>query len=804
MKRTLLGSSVLLLTLLFATGSVSAQIVGGDAFLQGDVVEIGLNQCGAYASGSAPPAGYVVTGLTGLNFICDVDGDGWDAGEAAYCGDYAVPGSPVEGWGVEIAGESYYNTDQTCSFNEIDGEIVSYTEEGDSVVVIWEGSVAGVDIQQRTVLYTDQYYFLTWITMTNNNDFELTDIYYRRNIDPDNEQLLTGSFVTVNTVESSPFAGDLDAVVTAVGETFGCYLAIVARNPNARVSHGNFSTSIGNVSDSYEGIGGYNLSGTATADQAIQISFVVPFLDSGESETYAFAHVFRDVDLEDALEDTYVGGYEVCDGAPEVGGAFATEESVCLSDEFTVSVDVEAGVGISYQWQSSPDDAIWSDIVGATGTSYSTTHADPTYYRCIVTCDETEESTTSASVFVDNICPGCTDETAVNYDPEANEDDGSCFYGYTIEECDYESSYITGPGTEICLGDDAVSSPVDIGFAFSFYGECYEQVWISSNGYMNFSGTTLSGCCSGQILPTASYPASIFFSQEDLDPNSCIDGTISTWTIGDPGSQIFIMDFTDVPHYPGPEGTFPVSTQVQLFQETGEIKIVTTEMNSDGGNHTMGLNLDGVIAQPVEGRNSANWSAFEECISFMPATEPACVEECPAPATPTLDVLTSTSATLSWDPVDAADQYVLAIRNNTTGNKNTRQFDVTEYTFESLTPGHSYTFRIKSVCFPEGISSPSGAVDFTTPLKAGAFEGGVQIYPNPSDGQFRIQIDGTGDATVQIMVTNTLGQVVYTNTIATDNGTVVHEMDLRQLAPGTYSVQMVSGSDISNHQIVIE
>ena len=804
MKKHLLKRLALTLVLSASGLVASGQIVGSDAFMQGDVVEIGVNTCGAYASNSAPPAGYVVTGLTGLNFICDVDGDGWDVGEAEYCGDYAVPGSPVEGWGIEISGISYFNTDRTCGISDVDGEITSYAAEGDSVVVIWEGSVAGVDIQQRSVLYTNQYYFLTWITLTNTTGSALSDIYYKRNIDPDNEQLLTGSFVTINTVESSPFAGDLDAVVTAVGETYGCYLGIVARNPNARVSHGNFSTNTGTVSDTYDGIGGYNLSGTATADQAIQISFIVPSLAAGASETFAFAHVFREIDLEDALVDTYVGGYDDCAGTPEVGGAFASATTTCASDVFSVSVDVESAVGISYQWQSSLDGVTYSDIVGATGSSYSTSIVDPTYFQCLVSCSASGESTLSDAVFVDNVCPGCTDPTALNYFDEANEDDGSCFYGYTISECSYVDSYIPGPGTEICLGDDAVSAALPIGFTFSFYGECYDNVYIGSNGYLNFSGTTLSACCSGQILPNASYPASIFFAQEDLDPNSCTDGTISYWTIGDPGNRTFIADFTDVPHYPGPEGTFPVSTQVQLFEATGEIKIVTTEMNSDGGNHTMGLNLDGTIAQPVDGRNSTNWSAFEECISFMPSTEPACGPSCPAPSTPTLDVLTATTATLSWDPVDGASKYVLAIRNNTTGVRETRQFNVTEITFPSLTPGHSYTFRVKAVCFPDGISEPSTAVDFTTPLRSGLFQEGVQIYPNPSDGNFRVQVDGCDCSTVDLMVYNTLGKVVYADIIPVDQGSIVYNVNLSKMAPGTYTLRLVGGADITTHQIVVE
>ena len=108
-----------------------------------------------------------MTGLTGLNFIADSDMDGWGAGTPEYCGDYAIPGSPVEGWGIQIAGTSYHNTDRTCATFNISGSISSYTAEGDSVEALWEGSVAGVDISQRSVLHADDLYVLTWITLTN-------------------------------------------------------------------------------------------------------------------------------------------------------------------------------------------------------------------------------------------------------------------------------------------------------------------------------------------------------------------------------------------------------------------------------------------------------------------------------------------------------------------------------------------------------------------------------------------------------------------------------------------------------------
>jgi hypothetical protein len=187
---------------------------------------------------------------------------------------------------------------------------------------------------------------------------------------------------------------------------------------------------------------------------------------------------------------------------------------------------------------------------------------------------------------------------------------------YTQSTCDFAP--MPAPGTVVCLGDDAVSLAVPIGFSFEFYGTAFTDAYISSNGFLSFTAGLGSACCSGQLLPSASFNNTIFFAQEDLDPNSCVDGDIYYYTTGAPGSQVFVMSFVDVPHYPGPEGTFSVTSQVQLYEGTNEVKIVTTAYNSDGGLSTMGLNHNGTEADVVAGRNNANWSASNECISFLP------------------------------------------------------------------------------------------------------------------------------------------------------------------------------------------
>lgn len=102
-----------LLILLFVLNTIAtkAQIVGANAFMKGDFVEVGINACGAYGSNAAPPAGYHPNVFSGMGFVADSDMDGWASGSPNYCGDYFVPGSPVEGWQIQIGGAVYTNTD---------------------------------------------------------------------------------------------------------------------------------------------------------------------------------------------------------------------------------------------------------------------------------------------------------------------------------------------------------------------------------------------------------------------------------------------------------------------------------------------------------------------------------------------------------------------------------------------------------------------------------------------------------------------------------------------------------------------
>jgi gliding motility-associated-like protein len=78
-----------------------------------------------------------------------------------------------------------------------------------------------------------------------------------------------------------------------------------------------------------------------------------------------------------------------CSGTPNAGTANASQTNIlCPGALFTLSTTgATVATGVTYQWQSSPDNTNWTNITGATNLTYTTTQsATLVYYRCVVTC----------------------------------------------------------------------------------------------------------------------------------------------------------------------------------------------------------------------------------------------------------------------------------------------------------------------------------------------------------------------------------------------------------------------------------
>lgn len=80
---------------------VTPTVVGGEVFLQGNFIEVGIHAAGSFGTAGVAPAGFHPKGVQQLGFVVDPGKDGWNTGSPAQSGDYFLPGTPEEGWGIK-------------------------------------------------------------------------------------------------------------------------------------------------------------------------------------------------------------------------------------------------------------------------------------------------------------------------------------------------------------------------------------------------------------------------------------------------------------------------------------------------------------------------------------------------------------------------------------------------------------------------------------------------------------------------------------------------------------------------------
>lgn len=210
----------------------TAQLSGSNAFLRGHYVEVGIGRDGYYGSDSAAPTGYhphctTCTHSSAVGFVADPAMTGWSTGSSShYMGDYFLPGSPFEGWMLQIgtAGRAQgYGGNSGLTFSGgLSGTAgtISYTASGSTVSSIYQGTFDSVVMSQETILDTNDFFFITKITLTNTAVAPKNDIYYFRSLDPDNDETWPGGgFTTTNQVVHQMPYGPNQSLVTAVGAT---------------------------------------------------------------------------------------------------------------------------------------------------------------------------------------------------------------------------------------------------------------------------------------------------------------------------------------------------------------------------------------------------------------------------------------------------------------------------------------------------------------------------------------------------------------------------------------------------------
>lgn len=313
--------------LLFTVQTTKAQCVSGECFLQGDFVEIGTAPNGAYGTCNDAPAGYhgrSPFGASGraLGFVADPDKDGWGVsspGRPGYIGDYYLPGYPQEGWSIEYTGagksDAWRGVGCTSMTGGLTGANISCVTAGGVTTQVWQGTKGTLSITQTTILRKDKVYFVGFVDIVNTGAATVTNVYYNRTLDPDNEAYtpgVVGGYATDNTVVYQPTTLSKNCLVKAVGQTFSAYLGLGTKDCRAKayICVGSGLTPTANLSNIYNNNGAastyvMNAGGTSFSnDVGIGVVYNLGDLAPGQKTSLAYAYILKEADLDSALGET--------------------------------------------------------------------------------------------------------------------------------------------------------------------------------------------------------------------------------------------------------------------------------------------------------------------------------------------------------------------------------------------------------------------------------------------------------------------------------------------------------------------
>ncbi|MCX7418541.1 MAG: DUF4347 domain-containing protein [Planctomycetia bacterium] len=266
---------------------VNSAVVVGDGFLQGNYLEIGMGPDGALGSDGAAPVGFnSVGGMLGAEV--DNERDGW----ATFDGDFVTPGSPVETWGVHVGGTTYSNSN--IGTPQVSGGLVNFQSLPTGQSVEWLGNQSGLAIQQIYTVGSNNLHMDLEVRLTNLSGSDLTDIYYYRNVDPDNnvDQGSPDGYTTTNTIISQGETTGISMV--SATQVDGSYLGLLGFGENSRVTYGGFHNL--NPLDIYNGTGGLSQTGSVYSDQAVSVAFHYDTITDGESVSLRMRYYFGSTD----------------------------------------------------------------------------------------------------------------------------------------------------------------------------------------------------------------------------------------------------------------------------------------------------------------------------------------------------------------------------------------------------------------------------------------------------------------------------------------------------------------------------
>jgi gliding motility-associated-like protein len=392
---------------MFCAVNSQAQIATGNLFLQGKYLEIGAQPNASLGSGIAALPGYHPrTG--GAVFLCggsspnllasvyDFGLDGWTVGTPNYMGDYTLPGSPWEGWGIEVNGTREWAYSTNCNLSGglgvAIGSFTSYTNTGGQAKGTWTGTFLSgqLQIEKEYRIDTLSSAFVVTVKLKNAGATPLNNVYYMRSCDPDQSVPWGGSFTTANTIR---FQNDfyhrvmVSATATGGASSTGTPPAAIALGtkdnrakcliynswplPTGTSYAAMWAGTVTTLGTTY-----YTVNSGTSSDIAIGLVFNLCNILPNDSTVFSYAYIYN------GATSGWTASLDTAFPEPQLmvnGTVMDSVDTVttCIAASGIANLDILGGSDKSWSWSK----WTWSPGTGlsaTTGTSTTLTMADVT------------------------------------------------------------------------------------------------------------------------------------------------------------------------------------------------------------------------------------------------------------------------------------------------------------------------------------------------------------------------------------------------------------------------------------------
>jgi hypothetical protein len=212
--------------------------------------------------------------------------------------------------------------------------------------------------------------------------------------------------------------------------------------------------------------------------------------------------------------------------------------------------------------------------------------------------------------------------------------------------------------------DDGRWDNITLPFTFRFYGNTFNAVNISTNGWVGLGSTNSTATGYGFALPQAAAPNNVIHAITcDLTfAGASNDAVIQYFTVGTSPNRRFVIDLSALTFLSAPGAA---DVQVILYETTNVIEVHTSSCTNTTMGKAQGIeNSTGTVASVATGRNNTTtWSGMPNAYRFTPDA----INFTWSPGT---GLNTTTGATVIASPSSTTTYTVNAVNpsNGQTGN----------------------------------------------------------------------------------------------------------------------------------------